>query len=122
MLDIDHFKRYPDTHGHAGGDRLLAAAAAAWTTTLRSGDHIARYGGEEFLVLFPRCSAEHAAAAADRLRAAMPAGATCSIGVAPWDGVESAQRLLGRADAALYAAKAAGRDRTVVAARPAALT
>jgi diguanylate cyclase (GGDEF)-like protein len=121
MLDIDHFKHYNDTHGHAGGDRLLAAAATAWTGALRSGDHIARYGGEEFLVLFPRCPAGHAAAAADRLRAAMPAGATCSVGVAPWDAVETAQQLLDRADAALYAAKAAGRDRTVVAGSPVGL-
>jgi diguanylate cyclase (GGDEF)-like protein len=115
MLDIDHFKRYNDGHGHAGGDRLLQAAAAAWTAAMRGGDHIARFGGEEFLVLFPRCAAEHASAAADRLREAMPSGATCSVGVAEWDGSETAQQLLARADVALYAAKAAGRDRTVVA-------
>jgi diguanylate cyclase (GGDEF)-like protein len=118
MLDLDRFKAYNDSHGHAGGDRLLQAAAAAWTDALRGGDHIARYGGEEFLVLFPRCAAEHAAAAADRLRAATPSGATCSVGVAAWDGTETAQQLLARADAALYSAKAAGRDRTVVAAAP----
>jgi diguanylate cyclase (GGDEF)-like protein len=118
MLDLDRFKAYNDSHGHAGGDRLLQAAAAAWTEALRGGDHIARYGGEEFLVLFPRCTGEHAVAAADRLRAAMPAGATCSVGVAAWDGAEAAQQLLARADAALYAAKAAGRDRTVMAAAP----
>ncbi len=116
ILDLDHFKAYNDSHGHAGGDRLLQAAAAAWTDALRGGDHIARFGGEEFLVLFPRCAAEDAAAAADRLRAAMPSEATCSVGVAAWDGGETAQQLLARADAALYAAKAAGRDRTVVAA------
>ena len=122
MLDIDHFKAYNDTHGHAGGDRLLQAAAAAWTGTLRGGDHIARYGGEEFLVLFPRCAASDAAMVSDRLRAAMPADATCSVGVAAWDGSETGQQLLARADAALYSAKAAGRDRTAIAARPTALT
>jgi diguanylate cyclase (GGDEF)-like protein len=122
MLDIDHFKAYNDTHGHAGGDRLLRAAAAAWTTAMRSGDHIARYGGEEFLVLYPRCAAPDAACAADRLRSAMPPAATCSVGVAAWDGSETGQQLIARADAALYSAKAAGRDRTAIAARPAAHT
>ena len=115
MLDIDHFKAYNDTRGHAGGDRLLTAAAAAWTDSLRSGDLLARYGGEEFLALFPRCGLEDAVAAADRLRSALPDGVTCSVGVAHWDGLESGAELVQRADVALYEAKAEGRDRTVTA-------
>jgi diguanylate cyclase (GGDEF)-like protein len=114
MLDLDHFKRYNDTHGHAGGDRLLQAAAASWTTSLRGGDFLARYGGEEFIALFPRCSLDDAACAADRLREALPEGVTCSVGIAVWNRHESGHELVGRADAALYEAKADGRDRTVV--------
>jgi diguanylate cyclase (GGDEF)-like protein len=115
MLDLDHFKAYNDTHGHAGGDRLLRTAASRWSDVLRGGDLLARYGGEEFLVLFPGCPTEAAASAADRLREALPEGVTCSVGVAVWSGYESATELVARADAALYEAKESGRDRTVLA-------
>ena len=115
MIDIDHFKVYNDTHGHAGGDAMLTAAARAWSETLRGGDLLARYGGEEFIALFPRCRLDVAGSAADRLRGALPGGVTCSVGVALWDGSESSDALLARADAALYEAKASGRDRTVIA-------
>jgi diguanylate cyclase (GGDEF)-like protein len=119
MLDLDRFKQYNDTHGHAGGDRLLQAAAVTWTNVQRSGDFLARYGGEEFLAIFPGCALGDSGRAADRLRTALPNGVTCSVGVADWNGTETAEELVARADVALYAAKAAGRDRTVLAPAPA---
>jgi diguanylate cyclase (GGDEF)-like protein len=114
MVDLDHFKAYNDTHGHPAGDRLLRAAAAAWTQRLRSSDVLARYGGEEFAIVLPGCGPQAAAEVAAGLRAALPHGATCSIGVAAWDGVEDPDALVARADGALYRAKSAGRDRVVV--------
>jgi diguanylate cyclase (GGDEF)-like protein len=120
MLDLDHFKLYNDRHGHDAGDRLLAAAAAAWLAELRPGDQLARLGGEEFAVLLLDCPAECAVSVVERLRRATPAGQTCSAGVAAWDGTEAASGLLGRADVALYEAKRSGRDRTRVARRVAA--
>ncbi len=112
MLDIDHFKNYNDKHGHQAGDRLLKTAAAAWSAALRETDMIARYGGEEFVAVLPGCTVEDARAIADQLRAAMPAGATCSAGVASVQCGGSAEDLIGRADRALYRAKRTGRDRT----------
>jgi diguanylate cyclase (GGDEF)-like protein len=114
LLDLDHFKAYNDRHGHQAGDRLLKAAAAAWQGRLRKTDLLARYGGEEFAVLLPDCGLGNAMEIAERLRTAQPEG-TCSIGVAAWDGRESATELVARADRALYAAKAAGRDRCLAA-------
>jgi diguanylate cyclase (GGDEF)-like protein len=111
MLDIDHFKAYNDEHGHLAGDVLLREAAAAWTERLRPTDLLARYGGEEFTLAMPACGADEASALVERLRAAMPAGATCSAGIACWDGAEAAETLLERADRALYRAKELGRDR-----------
>jgi diguanylate cyclase (GGDEF)-like protein len=74
---------------------------------------LARYGGEEFALALPGCLAVEAENLLERLRAAMPHGETCSAGLAWWDGQESAQALFGRADSALYLAKARGRDRVV---------
>jgi diguanylate cyclase (GGDEF)-like protein len=110
LLDLDHFKAYNDRHGHLAGDRLLKAAAAAWGGKLRKTDLLARYGGEEFSLLLPDCQLDKGLEIAERLRTAQPEG-TCSIGVAAWDGRESADQLLTRADRALYAAKAGGRNR-----------
>jgi diguanylate cyclase (GGDEF)-like protein/PAS domain S-box-containing protein len=115
MIDLDQFKAFNDAFGHQAGDRLLVSAAGRWTAELRPMDTIARYGGEEFLVLLPGCDLVSARTAADRLRAAMPERQTCSVGVAQWDGSETTTALIARADAALYAAKAAGRDATVAA-------
>jgi diguanylate cyclase (GGDEF)-like protein/PAS domain S-box-containing protein len=115
MVDLDHFKAFNDRLGHQSGDRLLASAARRWTAELRPMDTLARYGGEEFLVLLPSCELQAATRIADRLRAAMPEGQTCSIGVAQWDGTETTSSLIERADAALYQAKAAGRNLTVAA-------
>ena len=116
MIDLDHFKAFNDRFGHQAGDRLLVSAAKRWTAELRPMDTIARYGGEEFLVLLPGCDVATATVIADRLRDAVPERQTCSVGVAQWDGVESTASLVARADRALYAAKAAGRDKTAVAA------
>jgi diguanylate cyclase (GGDEF)-like protein len=118
MFDLDHFKAYNDSHGHPAGDALLTAVAAAWQTCLRATDSLARYGGEEFALIAPGCNAAEAIAIVDRLRDAVPQGQTCSAGAALWDGAETAAELLARADAALYAAKVAGRDRTRLATRP----
>ncbi|WP_221327866.1 GGDEF domain-containing protein [Actinoplanes sp. L3-i22] len=115
ILDIDHFKQFNDVHGHQAGDRLLKTAAANWTAQIRNQDLLARYGGEEFILLLPDCDAATATEILHRLRAVTPDAQTFSAGVATWDHHESADDLVARADAALYAAKHAGRDRSVVA-------
>jgi diguanylate cyclase (GGDEF)-like protein/PAS domain S-box-containing protein len=117
MIDLDHFKRFNDSYGHPAGDELLREVARAWASAIRVGDRLVRYGGEEFALLLTAVEPGRAAEVADRLRALMPRGTTCSIGVAEWDGIERADDLVGRADAALYEAKRAGRDRLVVAPR-----
>ena len=115
MIDLDHFKRFNDAFGHPAGDRLLKGAAAAWLEQMRTVDGLARYGGEEFILLFHESSADQAAEVLSRLRAVTPGGQTFSAGVAAWDGDETSDELVARADSALYAAKAAGRDRVVTA-------
>ncbi len=115
MIDLDHFKAFNDTFGHPAGDRLLKEAAAAWLAKMRAVDVLARYGGEEFVLLFHESSAGRAAEVLPRLRAVTPAGQTFSGGIASWDGDETSDELVARADSALYAAKAAGRDRVVIA-------
>jgi diguanylate cyclase (GGDEF)-like protein/PAS domain S-box-containing protein len=115
ILDLDHFKAFNDTYGHQAGDRLLKATASAWQATVRATDLLCRYGGEEFALLLPNCSRDNARTLADRLRAAMPDSVTVSIGVAAWDGQETPDELLNRADQALYTAKATGRNRCVTA-------
>jgi diguanylate cyclase (GGDEF)-like protein len=116
MLDLDRFKRFNDDQGHQAGDRLLKQAASAWSGQLRSSDMLARYGGEEFAVLLPGCTLHDAQMLLERLRLSMPEAQTVSAGVACWDGSESPEELVGRADSALYAAKRAGRDRLFTAA------
>jgi two-component system cell cycle response regulator len=133
LFDIDHFKRVNDTHGHAAGDEVLREIAARATNSVRSADLVARIGGEEFAVVMPETDLAVAARAAERLRAAIAdrpfaaraTGAalpvTVSIGVtvtAPAGG-DARDQMLKRADEALYAAKAAGRNRVVT--RPAVL-
>ena len=119
ILDLDHFKDYNDRHGHQAGDLLLKEIAASWQQRLRSTDVLARYGGEEFALALPGCLAVEAENLLERLRDAMPHGETCSAGLAWWDGEEAAQALFGRADTALYVAKARGRDRVVASAESA---
>lgn len=122
MMDLDHFKRINDTWGHAVGDRVLAHFARLANANLRDEDVFARMGGEEFVALLPNATARAAQQAAERLRtqlAAIPTQpeVTVSIGVASdAAGVTSVTDLMRRADAALYEAKAQGRDRVVVAA------
>jgi diguanylate cyclase (GGDEF)-like protein/PAS domain S-box-containing protein len=116
ILDIDHFKDYNDTHGHLAGDEVLRACAKAWDSALRGEDTIVRFGGEEFLVLLPDTDPETAAEIVERLRVKTPMGQTCSAGLASWDFAESIDDLLGRADKALYLAKASGRNQLAEAA------
>jgi len=116
LLDMDRFKHYNDTRGHAAGDELLREFAAGARVLLREGDTLARWGGEEFAVLLPDCPSENfVESILARIRAAVPAGQSCSVGYASWDGVESAEELVLRADRALYRAKAMGRDRAASA-------
>ena len=114
LVDLDRLKQLNDTSGHRAGDELLQAVARACTTHLRSVDLVSRIGGDEFATALPDTSAETAGEVLERLRTSLPAGATCSIGLALWDGRESAGDLLRRADDALYRAKAEGRDRLVL--------
>ena len=119
ILDLDHFKDYNDRHGHQAGDLLLKEIASSWQQSLRATDLLARYGGEEFALALPGCLAVEAENLLERMREATPHGETCSAGLAWWDGEESSQALFGRADTALYVAKARGRDRVVASAEPA---
>jgi diguanylate cyclase (GGDEF)-like protein/PAS domain S-box-containing protein len=126
MVDLDHFKRVNDEFGHAVGDAVLAEFAQFCVRLLRADDVIARYGGEEFVALLPETDGQGALAVAERLREAAaqiriaPAPAsrrvTVSIGVASLlPGEAAIETVLARADEALYDAKAAGRDRIVMA-------
>jgi diguanylate cyclase (GGDEF)-like protein len=115
MIDLDHFKQFNDEFGHPAGDRLLKAAASAWRGQLRTVDQLARYGGEEFIVLFHGAEVETASEALARLRSVTPSGQTFSGGLARWDGIETSDELVARADRALYQAKHAGRDCVVSA-------
>jgi len=115
MLDLDFFKNYNDQRGHQAGDRLLKQSASAWARELRASDKLARYGGEEFSVVLPGCRLENAKDIVERLRAVMPGGQTVSAGVVCWNGRETVEELVGRADAALYEAKRMGRDCLVAA-------
>jgi diguanylate cyclase (GGDEF)-like protein len=131
MIDVDHFKSYNDMRGHQMGDRCLIAVVRALEAVLRRpGDFVARYGGEEFVAVMPRTGAEGALALAEAMRRAVAAlgmrrdsgvdgTVTVSIGGATIDpAVEdfSPAELIRHADAALYQAKNAGRDRVVISA------
>jgi diguanylate cyclase (GGDEF)-like protein len=124
VLDLDHFKRVNDAHGHATGDAILRAVAGSLSTTVRPTDVLARTGGEELVVLSLVGDSAEATHLAERLRCAVAAArtegghrVTASIGVAltrPADGEEPADqlwRLVDRADVAMYEAKQQGRDR-----------
>jgi diguanylate cyclase (GGDEF)-like protein len=117
LCDLDHFKRVNDQFGHAAGDAVLQDVAYTMRATLRAGDSIYRVGGEEILVMLPGAGHEDALEIAERLRMAVRerrpvgVGVSVSIGVAVAEpGVVDTDELLARADAALYAAKARGRD------------
>ncbi|WP_432514464.1 sensor domain-containing diguanylate cyclase [Kineococcus sp. SYSU DK001] len=114
IIDLDHFKAYNDTHGHLGGDALLREFAAAARDCLREVDTLARWGGEEFVVALPGCTAADAVVVADRIRAAVPRGQSCTIGLASWQPGLRVEEVVARADEALYRGKQGGRDATVV--------
>ena len=122
LIDVDHFKRVNDSHGHPVGDAVLRHIAGLMGTTFRQIDLVARIGGEEFAVLLPAADLASAQRAAERLRAALeaqpaptdagPVGCTVSIGISTMDDTTgSVDALLKRADDALYAAKHSGRNR-----------
>jgi diguanylate cyclase (GGDEF)-like protein len=123
MLDVDHFKRFNDEHGHQAGDFVLFAVARVLRTCFRPTDLIARYGGEEFTIILPDTPASGAIVAADRVRLSMADAhwvmpdqrelptITVSMGVAELQTSDTAHKLVERADAALYQAKMGGRNR-----------
>jgi diguanylate cyclase len=125
MLDLDHFKRINDGYGHLAGDKVLKIIASVLRKRLRPNDFIARFGGEEFVLLMPDSSLAQAVAAGDALRAAIeacpfhfkgePVTITVSMGVAQFQAGERSDLALKRADAALYRAKAAGRNQVQAA-------
>ena len=119
MIDLDHFKAVNDTHGHQHGDRVLMHFADCTRAALRRADRFGRYGGEEFLVLLPNTATDTARPLTDRIRAALATGhaldCKASIGLTHWQGPDdSTDAMLARVDAALYRAKAQGRDQTCV--------
>jgi diguanylate cyclase (GGDEF)-like protein len=112
-IDIDHFKRINDTHGHDAGDRALARLASTLSEQTRGADLTARVGGEEFLIVLPGTGAERAHEFAERLRVVVDEHLpfTISAGVAAADEPTTAFALTEAADVALYAAKRGGRNR-----------
>jgi len=129
LIDLDHFKQVNDIHGHAAGDAVLREAALRMKGALRGYDQVARYGGEEFLIVAPGCGEEECQGVAERIRTAIcgapletATGAlavSCSLGmaiaVAGTAPTERVDALIARADAALYRAKANGRNRVELA-------
>ncbi|WP_188259904.1 diguanylate cyclase [Azospirillum tabaci] len=129
LLDLDNFKAVNDGHGHAAGDEALRTAVVRAREALRTSDQIARFGGEEFVALLPETDLAGARIVAERVRAAIAGSPvmtdgwsipiTASLGVAEWSAAEpSIELTLRRADAALYEAKLAGRNRVCLADEP----
>jgi len=125
VLDLDHFKRVNDEHGHAAGDEVLRRFAGVCKNNLRAMDSIGRIGGEEFAILLPETSLEEGTRIAEKIRLVLagypmsgpePIYITVSIGVALAEGQETFAQLLARGDASLYAAKGQGRNRVVAGA------
>ncbi len=123
MMDIDHFKRIIDRHGHALGDEVLKRLVETCQAHLRGHDVLGRLGGEEFAAVLPECTLEAAEMVAERLRRTLAAVAapaaggsvnfTVSIGVIDWAPERSLEATLELANKAMYAAKSAGRNRVV---------
>lgn len=122
LLDVDHFKRFNDQHGHQAGDEVLRAAGRVLAANVRDCDIVARYGGEEFAVIVPECSFVEAQEIAERVRLALAAHrvehqgkmlqVTASLGVAEARPGHDPRAVVQNADRALYAAKENGRNRT----------
>lgn len=128
LLDLDHFKKINDTHGHAAGDLVLQQAADLAVSSVRAGDFVFRYGGEEMLVVLVEVDRNQALQVAETIRqrfAAEPlrvgdgqtSSVTASIGIATYNGHPDYETMLKDADGALYEAKEAGRNRCVVSGR-----
>lgn len=125
LIDVDNFKSINDQYGHVVGDHILSQVAAQLQQGLRASDIAVRWGGEEFLVVLKGCALDHARQVAEQLRLKIGqqpfhAGkhtipVTVSIGASQYDGAESYEQSIGRADAGLYAAKNGGRNRVCVA-------
>jgi diguanylate cyclase (GGDEF)-like protein len=123
LVDIDHFKRVNDLHGHAAGDEVLRLFARHAAASMRETDVLARWGGEEFLVMLPDTQSNEASMGFERLRRLLSRDqvwgdrlhlrVTFSAGLTAWRHGESMRDALARADAALYEAKASGRDRLI---------
>ena len=121
MVDVDHFKRVNDSRGHAAGDAVLRLIASGIAAMVRPYDSVGRYGGEEFLIIAPGCGLGETWELAERVRthvartSIMAAGAsvqvTLSLGVATGECAADLEKVLIGADAAMYRAKAAGRNR-----------
>jgi len=131
MTDIDHFKNFNDSYGHQTGDQVLRLVAMAVKNNIKGQDIAARYGGEEFAVVLPNTVLRSATTVADHIRRAVMTKQlmkrstheqlgriTISIGVAVLHDGDTAQSLIGRADACLYAAKHAGRNRVICESDP----
>ena len=125
LFDVDHFKAINDTHGHLVGDQVLIELTRRVRDQLRAIDVLARWGGEEFVVMLPHCGAAEAEQVAEKLRArvqdppfAQVGQVTSSFGVAAFRHSDNLDTWLKRADEALYAAKAGGRNRVCVAPAP----
>ena len=115
IVDLDALGAFNMLRGEREGDRLLKESAAAWAAALRDVDLLARFEGGRFAALLPGCLLGEAMEVIDRVRSLTPRAQTASAGVALWDGEEPAELLLRRAEDALRAAKAAGRDMTLPA-------
>ena len=124
MIDVDHFKRFNDTHGHRAGDAVLRVIAQVFQHNVRDLDVVARYGGEEFSIIMPKADLASATRSVDRIRKILSekdivrrstgeklGTVTVSVGVAQLRGDDTLDTLIERADQALYAAKRSGRDR-----------
>jgi diguanylate cyclase (GGDEF)-like protein len=114
-IDIDGLTPVNDTFGHAYGDQVIERCAQAWQRALRDTDFLARIGGDEFLALLPACTSLEAEMVVRRMAAWAAPEQPFSVGIATWDGVETATQLVARADQTMYAAKAAGGARVTTA-------
>ncbi|HBN13965.1 MAG TPA: diguanylate cyclase, partial [Pseudohongiella sp.] len=124
-IDIDHFKQVNDTHGHNAGDMVLQSVATVIKENIRDSDSLCRWGGEEFVLLLDHCTADEALILAGKIGIAVKNHGvaigrqtilvTLSMGVTQYHIGEPLDRMIARADAALYEAKESGRDRVVLA-------